>query len=122
VTLSTTFDYVVQDLYLSFYDANSNYFSVLFDSISTMSDLVRMISGCIVHSLSFASDEEVSSLTRSLPKVNQGQSDDIVLSNGMSAGLHISVWEMDKSFSYPPDIFAKVPLKSVGGEDLVKFK
>lgn len=113
---------MIQDLYLSFYDSTGNYFSVLFDSISIMSDFVRMVAGCIVHSLSFVWDEEIHSITRSLPQVSQTQSDEIALSSGMTAGLHINVWEMEKSYSYPTDIFAKAPLKSATGEEVVKFK
>lgn len=127
VAITPQFDYTVQGMYLSFYDSQGQYFSILFDSLDPLVEILRLIIACMVHILSNSpANNEIQSLTRSLPTTVAGEADfdDTTLAVGMNAGLLITAFASQDMSGYPSDgLLPKNVVKQVKeGNDVVKFK
>lgn len=127
VAVGATFDYNVRDLYVSFADSAGNQWSLLFDSIDALSGFLRTLAATVVHVAAFGADGDASrAVRRLLPRLgsSEGAEDrEAGLGAGMSAGVHLTAWELQEAADYPGDILAGPALKRVQPpDDVLKVK
>lgn len=121
VSLSSAFDYTVRDLYVSFADPSGNFWSLLFDNIENMTNVLKVISAIIFH-LNTHNETTLESLRRLLPRNPEVAVDETVLAAGMTAGIYIDVFEIGEPADYPGDILLS-PLRRVQSpDDVLKIK
>mmetsp|Transcript_23282 Transcript_23282/g.31901 ORF Transcript_23282/g.31901 Transcript_23282/m.31901 type:complete len:249 (+) Transcript_23282:63-809(+) len=119
VPLTSSFDYSVSQLYMSFYDHSQQRLSAMFTDANAMLAFLRCVAITILHvrSHSASSDpvegSEVFVRTTLDPTLAEGNTDNsslVSLSAGMSAGVSVRVSEVASAGDCPSDLLA------VGGE------
>ena len=133
VPITTTFDYTLRDLYMSFADSSGNQWSLLFDTAEVMISFIRNVVMTILHLLTHyhqhSSSSEIISIKRSLPSkataqvIESTNEDDTKLSIGMTAGIQLCAYEVGgDSNCFPGDVLTTLPYFNTSANDLIKYK
>jgi hypothetical protein len=122
VGVGAGFDYTVRDLYMSFADIMGNQWSLLFDSVEVATNFIRTVAATVTHVTAYTAGNEIP-VRRSLPRTQPTDGDETVLSQGMSAGIYLTAWELQDVADYPSDILAGVAAKRIQApDDVLKVK
>lgn len=124
VNITAAFDYTVRDLYVSFADSSSNFWSLLFDNFEAMNTCLRIIAAIIFHINTHAEGNTTENLRRLLPRSGDAgaEPETVLLTAGMTAGVFVEVFEVGELADYPSDMLTS-SIKTVRApNDVLKLK
>ncbi len=120
VILTAKFPFNIRDLYISFVDAQSNKWSILFDNADIMHTFLRHLMAIISHlAMSVDATEYVKCVATC-----SNNNDEAALTAGMAAGIYYSLWELGTELTdYPNDNISGQPyMKLTSPSEIMKLK
>lgn len=111
---------------MSFSDTAGDCWSILYESIDSMTIMIRMIVATMCHIASYSgiTENKLTHITRLLPSVTGSEPravEETPLSLGMTAGVHVIAWEIGDLNDYPIDLSNREPLQVMQSE-IVKVR